>query len=357
MNKTIVRLLAALLMMLMLVSCFAACDNGNEENKDPSKDESQQPSGGEEAQAPEQPLEDILGFDIPALNTKFNILHTTQGEITPDFIADSFDGDEVSVEVYERNLQIEDTFKVEMNYIDSLGGWSARAENRKFLESAVQAGTNDYDLVIGSNVVMATIMYSGLFHNLCDIDSINFDHSWWMPNTVDVYGIGDHIYGAMGDFGHSYYSGLGLIAYNATLGENFGVENTHGNLYDVVYNGQWTLDKMLEIATAYGEDNGDGTMIIGDDVFGCVTITVPSRLFLFSLGHELITLNETEDGVVLPNALDEKTIASYEKLYAVFSPAGTSPNCICVESYPHDSFASDKILLYSAYLVRTTLPT
>ena len=262
--------------------------------------------------------------------------------------AESFDGDEVAVEVYERNLTLEDEFKVELNFVDSLGHWGTRSDDKKFIETAVQSGTNDYDLVFGTNVAMATMMYSGLFHNLCDVDPINFDHTWWMPDTVETYGIGEHVYGAQGDFGHSYYSGLGLIAYNVTLGENFGVPSAHGDLYKTVYDGKWTLDKMLEIATAYSEDNGDGVMNIGDDVFGLVSVTVPSRLFLFSQGHELITLNDTADGVVIPNAIDEKTITSYEKLYETFQ-TGTHPNCICLESYPHAEFASDKILLYTAY--------
>ena len=356
MNKTIIRIICALLTLLMLTVCFAACSDPADPNEGdgteaPAGDGTQDPAGDGETAAPEQSIDEILGFEIPELNTTFNILHTSQGEIKPDFIADSFDGDEVSVEVYERNLTIEEDFKVEMNYVESLGGWSYRADNKKFLESAVQSGSNDYDLVLGSNVVMATVMYSGLFHNLCEVDTIDFDHSWWMPDTVETYGIGEHVYGAQGSFGHSYYSGLGLIAYNVTLGENFGVENAHGNLYDTVYGGKWTLDKMLEIGAAYGQDNGDGIMTFGDDVFGCVTTNVPSRLFLFSLGHELITLNETEDGVKIPTALDEKTISSYERLYAAFPQTGTGtfPNCIAVESGAHAPFAEDKILMYTAY--------
>jgi len=359
MNKTIIRIISALLTLLMLTACFAGCsdpvepETGDNGTDAPAADGTQGPADSAEVtDAPEQSLEDILGFEIPTLNKQFNVLHTTQKEILPDIIADSFDGDEVSVEVYERNLNIEENFKVEMNYIDSLAGWSKRTDNQKFVESAVQAGTNDYDLVFGSNVVMATMMYSGLFHNLCDVETINFDHSWWMPNTVETYGVGERIYGAMGEFAHSYYSALGIIAYNSTLGERFGVPAAHGDLYQVVYDGKWTLDKMLEIATAYGEDNGDGTMNMGDDVFGCVSITVPSRLFLFSFGLELITVNETQDGVEIPNALDEKTISSYEKLQAVFpNGKGSSPNCICVDYYPHADFADDRILLYTAYFM------
>jgi hypothetical protein len=156
----------------------------------------------------------------------------------------------------------------------------------------------------------------------------------------------------MGKFGHSYYSQLNLIAVNTNLAKNFGVEEAHGDLYKMVYDGKWTLDKMLEIGGSYGEDNGDGNMVLGDDVYGFVSTTVPSRNFLFSLGLELITLNATEDGVEIPNSLDEKTINSYEKLYAAFpkSGAGSTPNFgSCAINSFDDHFAADKVLMGLCY--------
>ena len=358
MNKTMIRIISALLVLLMAVACFAACSDpvdpneGEQGTEAPAGDGTQ--GGDGETEAPEQTIEDILGFEIPALNRQFNVLHQTQASVVTDIIADSFDGDEVTVAIYERNLATEEAFKTTMNYVGSFSNWSGRSTDKKFLEAAVQAGTNDYDMVVGSSVAMATMMYSGLFHNLCDVEAIDFDHSWWMADTVETYGIGgDHVYGAMGDITFSYYSNLGLIAANMTLVNNFGVEATHGNLYDLVYNGKWTLDKMLEIGAAYGEDNGDGIMTLGDDVFGLGTSGVPSRLFLFSLGHELITLNDTADGVVIPEAVDERTIASYEKLYAAFPKGGTgsSPNYVYDANIAplNVAFSEDKLLMYTSY--------
>jgi hypothetical protein len=206
-------------------------------------------------------------------------------------------------------------------------------------------------MVYGAAIAMSTMMYSGLFHNLNDVEPINFDHSWWMKDIPGTYGIGDYVYGVMGDISRSYYAYLGLIALNTSLAENFGVQSAHGDLYQMVYDGKWTLDKMIEIGTAYGEDNGDGVMTVGDDVFGFIGHGVNTRLFLFSFGHELITLNDTADGVVIPNALDEKTINSYEKLYSILPKAGTgaSPNCAYgVDASTYAAFADDKLLMYTA---------
>ena len=352
MNKTMIRILSALLVLLTVVSCFAACSdpvdpNEGEATQGGAVDATDAPDG--ETAAPELTLDEILGFEIPKLNKEFNILHMNMAAVKEDFIADSFDGDEVAVEVYERNLAVEEEFAVTLNFIESLGNWDTRAEDKKFIETAVQSGGNDYDMMAGSNVASATMMYSGLFNNICDLDSVNFDHSWWMPDIVGTYGIGEHVYGMMGKFGHSYYSQLNLIAVNTTLADNFGVEAAHGDLYQLVYDGKWTLDKMLEIGGSYGEDNGDGTMVLGDDVFGMAIQTVASRNFLFGFGLELITLNDTEDGVEIPNALDEKTINSYEKLYNAFPKGGTSSSPNLGSPGSASMFAEDKLLMLLGY--------
>jgi len=93
--------------------------------------------------------------------------------------------------------------------------------------------------------------------------------------------------------------------------------------------------------TQTGESLGSGFIIKG----------VNGRLFLFSFEHEFITRNETGDGVVIPNALDEKTINSYEKLYEVCPKAGTgiSPYCTYdTGTATLNAFAEDKLLMYTA---------
>ena len=171
MNKTMIRIIAAFLAILMLTACFVACDNGagNSDDTKAPTGETEAPAGDAETEAPELTEEEILGFEIPELNRQFNVLHQTQASVADDIIADSFDGDEVAVEIYERNLALEENFKTTMNYVGSFTNWGSKADDKKFLEAAVQAGTNDYDMVVGSSVAMATMMYSGLFYNLCDV--------------------------------------------------------------------------------------------------------------------------------------------------------------------------------------------
>lgn len=363
MSKKMIRLITALLILLFAMSCFAGCadtqNNGDDTSDNPSKvtpgDSDNASDGGEgSSEAPvETTLEDLLGFEIPKMNTNFNILYSQYDELKNDITGDSTSGDEVSAKVHERNLNVEETFGVTLNFINNINTWNTRAEDLQYIQNVVASGGNDFDMVLGINVAMATMMYTGCFHNLSDVNTINMDHDWWMANTEESYGIGGKVYGLMGDIAHSLYSNTSLIALNTTLADKFGVSSTYGDLYDMVYDGKWTLDKMIEIGAAYGEDNGDGVMTIGEDTFGLLVLQVPSRLFAYAFDIDIIQRNADNTGVVLPEQLDEKVVNSYEKLYDVLPKTiiGSKPY-IAPSNKTADvqaAFGNGKSLMIAAY--------
>ena len=360
MNKNIVRILALLLAALMLTVCFVGCqDNpdqgseGGEGTDAPAADGTQGGDAeGSDTAAPEQSIEDILGFTPEDQNKTINFLYSDYRDIGDSLYAESFDGDEVAVEVYERNLAVEDALGIKFNFIDSeLGTFAQSPDFLKLVEAAVQANTGDYDIVAGMSSAFSRMMFSGMFHDLNSISTVDLEHSWWMKDATEVYGIDDKVFGIVGDIAHSYYANLCVIAANTNLVKAFGVEEAHGNLYDLVYNGKWTIDKAFEIGAAYGEDNGDGTMVAGDDVFGFAARSVPSRLFADSFGIELIQ-RQPDGSVELIEALDERTINSYEKLYNVFNLKAHA-NIYCEASQDNiiKYFADNKLLMAQLYFV------
>ena len=251
-------------------------------------------------------------------------------------------------EVYKRNL-VEENFKVEINLLPVTGSWEKRGEFKKLIENANKAGTNDYDMVANISVSLSTMLFSGLFIDLSELQKINLSHSWWMKDTVETYGINGSVFGLMGDIAHSYYSSLSIIALNTNLAEKYGVENTYGDLYSMVYSGNWTLDKMLEIGVAYGEDvDGNQSMTLGTDTFGFVARNVPSRLFMY--GFDVHFFERTNDGKITIMPMSEKAINSYEKLYNAFNNliypnVNIEPSKTNIQKY----FSEDRALMIQAY--------
>lgn len=295
------RLLAALFAALMLGAAFVGCaDEGAPDETTPDITD----SGTTVPVTEEVKLADVLGFEIPEVNGKFNILYP-EGYFESDFCADSFAGDEVSIEVYERTLKLADAFKLEVNLIEGPGSFGKRGEFKKSIERANEAGTYDYDMAVNMTSAMSTMLYSGLFADLTTLESLDLDHSWWITDAADTYGVNGAVYGIVGDIAHSYYSMQSIMALNTSLAEKLGVTKDYGDLYQLVYDGKWTLDKMLEIGHTYGEDvDGDQAMTLGNDVFGLVGRNVPSRMFMFGFGEEFFTRDD-EDLVVLSEAMSE----------------------------------------------------
>ena len=96
MNKLTVRIVAMLMVLLMAIACFSACSDPVET---PNEEETQgdgvadvTDEQGSETEAPEQPIEEILGFEIPELNKQFNIIYMkNMPKTVSDIIAEPLD--------------------------------------------------------------------------------------------------------------------------------------------------------------------------------------------------------------------------------------------------------------------------
>lgn len=332
--------------VLLLLPLFAACGNKN----DPGTDT-------EPVEETVTDLEDVLGFEIPENELRsFTILYDREyGKA--DVYATEEDKDDVSAAVYKRNQTVEDIFNLELSLKEGPGNFYERADFQAWLYNAYMSGGETYDLVFGMSAGVSCYMFSGIYANLIDLEgSVDLRHDWWMSSMTENCVVNGELYGLLGDTCHSDYAYLGLIVCNKSLIDSFGVEDKYGKLYDMVYNQEWTVDKMLEIGRDYGRDvDGDG-MVVGEDVFGLMTQNVPSRLFLFSCGLELITRND-KGTVSIPTALDQRIIDLYDKLYDVFQ-RGSEVNIGFEASYVKSNqyFSQNQVMMFTSYFMELGKP-
>ncbi|MBQ8551643.1 MAG: hypothetical protein IJ428_02385 [Clostridia bacterium] len=87
------------------------------------------------------------------------------------------------------------------------------------------------------------------------------------------------------------------------------------DLYDLVYNGEWTIDKMAELASQVYEDANGNTINDFDDIHGLVQFGASSFNWMaFSSGIDFTTRDE--DGYPELNLNNETTLALCDKLLA-----------------------------------------
>ena len=262
--KTFCRILSALLVALMLVTAFAAC-NG-EKTKAP---ESKPSAGGEDTSAPE------VDDKKPVIDKTFNgqvIKFAINGEGLNSRSIDLGEEDdpkyEVNAQVSRRNAQVEEELKVdiELSYVGPMQGFFN--EMQPILASELYVydvlGLYQYfdlGLALGDTV--------GSFYNLLDMPEgvdnyLNLDASYWSRSLLDSLAYKDVAFFVTGDLNQSYISTMFVSYVNQVMWSEYAdriaaCEHSGGysDIYDIVNNGYWTLDLWMELAQMAYQDDGD----------------------------------------------------------------------------------------------------
>lgn len=170
-------------------------------------------------------------------------------------------GDVIDDAVFERNTAVEDRFNCKIG-ISGNGAYDALSSQ---VTKSITAGEDAHDLLSFHVVMLGQLTPSGYFLNWYDIPHIDFEKPWWSDSTVNDLTYNGVCLTAIGDMALSALSAAYCVFYNKRLG----AEYDFPDLYEVVNNGQWTIDKIVELTKdVYRDLNGNGTVDPQDDLFG-----------------------------------------------------------------------------------------
>ena len=170
-------------------------------------------------------------------------------------------GDVIDDAVFERNTAVEDRFNCKIG-ISGSGAYDALSSQ---VTKSITAGEDAHDLLSFHVVMLGQLTPSGYFLNWYDIPHIDFEKPWWSDSTVNDLTYNGVCLTAIGDMALSALSAAYCVFYNKRLG----AEYDFPDLYEVVNNGQWTIDKIVELTKdVYRDLNGNGTVDTQDDLFG-----------------------------------------------------------------------------------------
>lgn len=336
MKKTLILLLAALL----LTSCGGA-------PADDTAAVQEETAAGETAAEQKEPTEDDL-FQVKVEDNggkTFSILTTETQQYEYDAV--ELTGDVVNDAVYERNMAVEELLGIDFNFVYKPGDWANKDSYCQIITNSIMAADGAYDVVSGMISCVQPIATTQMFMSVYDLPDINMDNPWWVSEMQDGLTINGKLIGFIGDMSLSMYKGLSVIFANLAHVTNMGLENP----YDMVLDGKWTLDKMIEQSSGIGQDtNGDGTWTLGEDVYGMLIYEVPYRSMQASLDLQMIGLNA--DGIPTVNPLSDQLVSAVDKLTAYLKEDGVlcqdfgTEGVIEINGY----FASDKMVYFMAKL-------
>ncbi len=326
MNK---KILAALLAALMLAPTFTACSEGGNSETEPAAENTTTPSAEEETAAEEVVEEDSrtsISDDLPEMDFEgqsFRVLTTEGGAIygfdyTSEIIAEELNGDACNDAVYNRNLGIETRFDVSISC-------QTNTAPASYIGTLVQSGTDEFDIVGMYNFLAYNALNAQAVLNWLEVPHVNLEKPWHNQLANESATINNRLYAICSDLAITSMLYTHAFFFNGTLIEQYGY--TADDMYTLVKEGKWTLDKAMEITSPIYEDvDGNGTRD-DTDIYGFgYSIWNAADVWLAAFDQPICS---TDDAGVEMSFMTDKTVSIVEKL------CNWHYNTTCFHEYPN----------------------
>ena len=322
--KNTTHIIIALLILAMTLPMVLSCAETGTPGETTVSAETQATSGIESAA--ETTAEDTLfaPSDIPEDlsfdGTTINILYWSDVP-NPEFFVEDQNGESVNDAIFRRNAKVQEQFGVTLAFTGTPGNNANQSDYVNACINSTQAGADAYDIFCGYTMTGSTLMTSGVTQDLTDYDIMEFDKPWWPKSLISKATVNGGIYFASGDISTNFLYMMYLTVFNKSMLMDFHNMSADA-LYDLVYNGQWTLDKFIELTDGvFLEQNGDNVASEGDR-FGVVVTNV--HFDAFYAGSDLNTVEVNSDGelVLSDDLFSQKTVDLLDKLCNLLHVSG-----------------------------------
>lgn len=185
--------------------------------------------------------------------------------------AEEISGEPINDEIYARNRRIEERYSVIFKSVQE--NFTSIAGKMSVL---VQAGDDSFDIYLPRINAAIGAGQSGYLLNVLKLDYINTDMPWWDNHMTEDLSIDGKCFFLAGDI-HLYANdATHIILFNKNNLQDYNLEDVYG----LVDNGKWTLEKLESMSRAVITDiDGDGKYLWGDR-FGiqCADYAIPALL-------------------------------------------------------------------------------
>jgi len=298
------KLITSLLLISMLAS-LAACASDNADSAETTAaDAAAETTANAETEPPEytNPGVDLDGAEFVIAAYPGKVSTWKLGEYS-EALALEENGDPINDAVYQRNRAVEEELNVKIGRFD-ISALGTAADITK----AILSGDDMFKIATMSGSALPSVLGGGMLTDLYDLTTFDLEASWWDQKSAKEFDLFGTAYAVTGDF-NFYNKGAPICNFfSKKLVEDLILDDP----YTLVRDGKWTIDKMIEYATAAARDlNGDGQMIAEDDCWGFMS--EPSTASFFIRGANQRLSERTDDDIkIIFNT--EKTATVVEKI-------------------------------------------
>ena len=256
-------LLAA--MLCSLVVCLVSCS-------DPEQSEQEEHT----TDAPETVVDpndhDDLGEDVDLGEREIVIISRVEASNEDELYVAEPNSEPVNDAVFRRNLNVEERLNCEIRVVQHIGnaGAGLTDEVANEVSKMVASGATDYHIIANASYTSMTLAIQGRMSNLAESPYINFEKNYWAQGYNEALSYHDTQYFITGPMSLSYYRYMFVTLFNKQMLEDVDMQN---KLYEVVENGEWTIEYMMGVAELFYRDlNGSGGRDFDDQYGYCVRV-------------------------------------------------------------------------------------
>lgn len=220
-----------------------------------------------------------------------------------DFAATGITGDLINDAAYRRMTQVEEALNFDLvTYPSPEYGFN-------YMNTAVGAGDDLYDAGVVCARKAVTLAERGYLYDLFgDNVVMDTDAAWWDQGCTSGLSVANRLYMIAGDISILYRKSVRVYYFNKQVAENH--QDDLPDMYELVENGEWTLEALAECVFAVSEDlDGDDAMT-GDDMFGLIYTVDTMGTGLLGAGAQIVTKNE--DDIPELTFYNDDTVEAFE---------------------------------------------
>ena len=153
------------------------------------------------------------------------------------------------------------------------------------------AGDKAYDLVAGYASTIPEVVTKGILLDWNTVPYIDMSRPWWSEQVKDVFTINGKMFLTTGDYSLALWDNMFAFLFNKQVAEDHDV----GDLYAMVREGKWTMDKLQELCSLCVVDlNGDGKYDASDK-YGLVS-NWSTAIDTFQTACDMQIVSKTDSG-------------------------------------------------------------
>ena len=338
-----------LLLTISLSAAFVSCSVSGDGKQDTTAFSTDSDETAENTSA-----ESTLYFEPDTLPENLDLGNETVVILTVDgsswkneIFVEELSSEPVSDSVFNREKYVEDRLNVSIEPSMCVPG---KYNETVSLQHA--SDDNNYQAFAARTVYFAPLVFDNILTDLYDLNYLDLSKPWWSDLFTAESEIADHLFLATGSLALSINKFKYVIFYNKRLAESY--KSAYPDLediYSLVVDGKWTLDKLQELTEEIYEDVNGNSERDEEDVYGFGIVTDAPIDTVWS-SFDMRILGKDDDGWFSMELNKDKVFSSLDMLVKLIHQSTGTFNQDGISMAPlEQKFASGSILFIEGMLM------